>query len=120
MMNQKEETTIYTALGQYLIDSLEHSSIKNWDAAFLKVGLLDGVSEYVIEYRYDGKIKNIGGAPASVQKRHISYIFKDLKQYTDANNYTPWNRFVFEITPKHQFNIKFEWDQKLNDTRGFY
>lgn len=105
------EKNIYTNFGQRLLEALKREGISGWEKAVLKVGLT--ITETVkLQARYfkGGQEKSM----SLISPKPYNEIL-ELKKYTDANNYTPWNRFIFELTPDHQFNISYEWDQALDD-----
>ena len=109
MKNQIREHELYTVIGQSLVQSLADRSIRKWDKVILIVSHTHGVTKFSADCLYQGVETSISSGPID------GSVIDKLKEFTDVNNYTPWNKFKFELFANYKFNIEYEWDQDLID-----
>ncbi len=112
-MENQTERDLYKNLGQIILDSLTDQSMdKKWEKVILKVQFTHGSINYEANKYWKGNKESLWGV---ADPSLLSSTIKKLYRFTQENSYTQWNTFIYELTSDHKFDIKYFWDQELND-----
>jgi len=107
-----EITEIFSLLGNKVLDSIE--SVNEWKSASLKIKRLEKNVGFECYY-IDTKGNNID-IDTSVNYQTAKAIQK-LYEITQNQSleHINWNRAIFTLYPDSKFDIKYIWDQELQD-----
>jgi len=100
---------IYLSFGEALHESTVD---EDWKSAHLFILCLEGTA------RFNAHYLNIKDEKTSIKARNFSKLYEsvhELHAITTEGGHNRWNRLEFTLFPDFKFDMKFIWDQELQD-----